>query len=192
MTLFDVWKLFSYVFPWRWRSQDLIVLKFEWCEHRDDNSIVDGVKKVLIVFCVERPSKEGVPCGWGIEICGCSSCMWGLRSLLSTEGILILPMFLLSDGSLIWMWSASFAQWCRVLLSLSIIVKSFKFYFWVFWVMMNVFWWHHWFDFYGLKAFQGPVGFIYVFSCAVVDWEFPVVDYVSFLSIWNWIFWMHE
>ena len=33
-------------------------------------------------------------------------------------------MFLLSDGSLIWTWSASFAQWCRVLLSLSIIVKS--------------------------------------------------------------------
>ena len=44
--------------------------------------------------------------------------------MLNTEGILTLPMFLLSDGSLISMWSASLAQWCRVLLSLSIIVKS--------------------------------------------------------------------
>ena len=40
--------------------------------------------------------------------------------------------------------------------------------------------------------FQGPVGFTYAFSCAVVGWAFPVVDYISFLSIWNWIFWMHE
>ena len=55
---------------------------------------------------------------------GISSCLGGLRSLLNTEGILTLPMFLLSNGSLIRMWSASFAQWWRVLLSLSIIVKS--------------------------------------------------------------------
>ena len=47
-----------------------------------------------------------------------------LRSLLNTEGILTLPMFLLSDGSFIHMLSASFAQRCRVLFSLSIIVKS--------------------------------------------------------------------
>ena len=40
--------------------------------------------------------------------------------------------------------------------------------------------------------FQGPVGFTYVFCCAVVGWAFPVVDYISFLIIWNWIFWMHE
>ena len=39
---------------------------------------------------------------------------------------------------------------------------------------------------------QGPIGFTYVFSCAVVGWVFPVVDYVSFLSTWNWIFWIHE
>ena len=60
----------------------------------------------------------------GIELCGSSSCLGGFRSLLNTEGILTLPMFLLSDGSLIWMWSASFAWWCRELLSLSIIMKS--------------------------------------------------------------------
>ena len=39
--------------------------------------------------------------GGGIELCGSSSCVGGLRSLLNTEGILTLPMFLLSDGSLI-------------------------------------------------------------------------------------------
>ena len=64
------------------------------------------------------------PSGGGIELCGSSSCLESLRSLLNTEGILTLPMFLLSDGSLIWMWSAPFAQQSRVLLSLSIIVKS--------------------------------------------------------------------
>ena len=56
-----------------------------------------------IVFCVERPSKEGAALGVGIELCGSSSCLGGLRSLLNTEGILTLPMFLLSDGSLIQM-----------------------------------------------------------------------------------------
>ena len=68
--------------------------------------------------------KKLPPLGGGIELCGVSSCLVGLRSFLNTEGILTLPMFLLSDGSLIWMCSTSFAQWCRVLLSLSIIVKS--------------------------------------------------------------------
>ena len=33
--------------------------------------------------------------------------------------------------------------------------------------------------------FQGPVGFNYVFSYAVAGWAFPIVDYISFLSIWN-------
>ena len=51
---------------------------------------------MLIVFCVERPS-EGAPMGGGIELCGSSSCLEGLRSLLNIEGILTLPMFLLSD-----------------------------------------------------------------------------------------------
>ena len=68
----------------------------------------DQVKKV--------PPWEGDKTTWKFYI--------GLRSLLNTEGILTLPMFLLSDGSLIPMSSASFAGWCRVLLSLSIIVKS--------------------------------------------------------------------
>ena len=56
---------------------------------------------LIIVFCAERPSKEGAPLGGGIELCGGSSCLWGLRSLLNTVGILTLPMFPLSDGSLI-------------------------------------------------------------------------------------------
>ena len=33
MTLCDVWKLFSYVFLWSWRSKGSAVLKFERCEH---------------------------------------------------------------------------------------------------------------------------------------------------------------
>ena len=32
--------------------------------------------------------------GGCIELCGSSSCLEGLRSLLNTEGILTLPMFL--------------------------------------------------------------------------------------------------
>ena len=78
-----------------------------------------------------------------------------------------------------------------VLLSLSIIVKSLSSAFGCFvemWFpdgtgglisMVNSFFW-------------GPVGFTYVFSCAVVCWAFPVVYYISFISIWNWILWMHE
>ena len=45
--------------------------------------------------------KKVPPLGRGIELCGNSSCLGALRSLLNTEGILTLPMFLLSDGSLI-------------------------------------------------------------------------------------------
>ena len=82
---------------------------------------VASTKKLFLgnVFRTKVP-----PLGGGIELCGGSSCLGGLRSLLNTVGILTLPMFLLSDGSLIRMSSASFAQQCRVLLSLSIIVKS--------------------------------------------------------------------
>ena len=75
---------------------------------------------------LEDKVKKVPPLGGGIELCGSSSCLGSLRSLLNTEGILTLPIFLLSDGSLIWMWSASFAWCCRVLLSPSIIVKSFS------------------------------------------------------------------
>ena len=47
--------------------------------------------------------KKVPPLGGMIELCGSSSCLEGLRSLLNTEGILTLPVFLLSDGSLIQM-----------------------------------------------------------------------------------------
>ena len=56
---------------------------------------------MLIVLFVERPSEEGAPLIGVIELYGYSSCLAGLRSLLNTEGILMLPVFLLSDGSLI-------------------------------------------------------------------------------------------
>ena len=56
---------------------------------------------MLIVFYVKRPSEEGAPLGWATELCASSTCLGGLRSLLNTEGILTLPMFLLSDGSFI-------------------------------------------------------------------------------------------
>ena len=45
--------------------------------------------------------KKVPPLGGEIELCGSYSCVGGLRILLNTEGILTLPMFLLSDGSLI-------------------------------------------------------------------------------------------
>ena len=146
----------------------------------------------MSVFCVERPSEEGVPLDGGIELCGSSNYLEGLRSLLNTEGILTLPMFLSSDGSLIQMWSASFAWWCRVLLSLSINVKSLSSAFGCFLDVVvsdgtggfiSVVW---------NSFFQGPVVFTYVLSCAVVGWAIPVIDYISFPCIWNWIFWMHE
>ena len=76
-------------------------MKFERCEHRDDTSIVDGGSRRCEVFCVKRQSEEGAPWVGGIEQCGSSSCLGALRSLLNTEGILTLPMFLLSEGSLI-------------------------------------------------------------------------------------------
>ena len=45
--------------------------------------------------------KKVPPLDEGIELCGGSSCLGSLRSLMNTVGILTLPMFLLSDGSLI-------------------------------------------------------------------------------------------
>ena len=90
--------------------------------------------------------------GGGIELCGSSSWLGGSRSLLNTDGILTWPMFLLSDGSLIWMWSASFAWQCRVLLSLFIIAKSLSSALGCLWKCGD-FWWHWWFDFCGLKLF---------------------------------------
>ena len=146
--------------------------------------------EVLIVFHVERPSEEGASLG-GIELCGNSRCLGGLRSLLNTEGILTFPMFLLSDGSLIWMWSASFAWQCRVLPSLSIIVKSLSSALGCFvemwWYLMALLVWFLWSE---TLSFRDLL--VSLMYSAVVGWAFPVVDYVSFLCIWNWIFWMHE
>ena len=112
------------------------------------------IKKVWSVNCLLcwKTKWRRFPLGWGIELYGSSSCLWGLRSLLNTEVILTLSMFLLSDGSLIQIWSASFAQWCRVLLSLSIIVKSLSSAFGCLW-RCGGFWWHWWSDFCGLKLF---------------------------------------
>ena len=121
----------------------LVVLKFERCEHRDVTYCRWRSRRceMLIVFCVKRPSEEGVPLGGGIELYGSSSCLGGLRSLFNTEGILTLPMFLLSDGSLKWMWSSSFAWWCRVLLSLSMnceifLSSSFGYFVEMWWFLM--------------------------------------------------------
>ena len=132
---------------WRWRFKDSVVLNIGWhfyCRWRSRRC------EVLIVFCVERPSEEGVFLGWGTELCGSSSCVWGLRSLLNTKGILTLPMFLLSDGSLIQ---------CEVLILLNdvgccylclllIIVKSLSSAFWVFvemwWFLIALLVWFLW------------------------------------------------
>ena len=86
--------------------KSLVVLKFKRCEHRDDTSIVDrdqeGVK-CLLSFVLKDQVKKVPSLGGEIELCGSSSCLGGLRSLLNTEGILTLPVFLLHDGSLIQM-----------------------------------------------------------------------------------------
>ena len=79
--------------------------KFESCEQRDDTSIVDGDQggvKCKLSFVLKDQVKN-VPLGMGIELCGSSSCLGGLRSLLNTEGILTLPRFLLIDGSFLQM-----------------------------------------------------------------------------------------
>ena len=55
----------------------------------------------MLSFVLKDQVKKVPPLGGGIELCGSSSCVGGFRSLLNTEGILTLPMFLLRDGSLI-------------------------------------------------------------------------------------------
>ena len=140
------------------------------------------IKKVWSVNChlCWKTNEEVAPFRWGIKLWGCSSCVWGFRSLLNTEGILTMQMFLLSDRSLIQMWSASFAWQYRLLLSLSIIVKSlssaFGWFVEMWWFLMVLVVW-----FLYSKTLLKPIGFTYVFSCAVVAWAFPLVDYVSFL-----------
>ena len=49
-------------------------------------------------FVLKDEMRKVPPLGGVIKLCGSSSCVGGLRSLLNTEGILTLPMFLLSDG----------------------------------------------------------------------------------------------
>ena len=62
---------------------------------------------MLIVFVLKDQVKKVPPLGGEIELCRSSSCVGGLKSLLNTEGILdtegilTLPICLLSDGSLI-------------------------------------------------------------------------------------------
>ena len=125
------------------------------------------------------------PLGWGMELCDFSSCVWGLRSLVNTKG------FWLYHVSIEW-WMFytnvrySFAQWCRVLLFLPVIVKF----------LSSAFWWFvemWWFGFYVLKLFLwGTYSFHPCIQLCSCGWALPVIDYVSFLSIWNWIFWMHK
>ena len=99
-------------------------------------------------FVLKYQAMKVSPLGGRIKLCSCSSCVWALRSLLNTEGILTFPMFLLHDRFLIQMWRASFAWWCRVLLSLSIIVKSLSFGFGCFvemwWFLMALVVWYLW------------------------------------------------
>ena len=89
--------------------------------------------------------------------------------------------------------SASFSWWCRVLLCLSIVVKSLSSVFGCFvemwWFLMTLVVWFLWCE---TLFFLRPVGFTYVFSSVVVGWAFPVEDYVSLLGIFNWVFWIHE
>ena len=58
---------------------------------------------MLLSFVLKDQVKKVPPLGRDIELCQSSSCVGGLRSLLNSEGVPNLPMFLLSDGSLIQM-----------------------------------------------------------------------------------------
>ena len=90
--------------------------------------------------------------GRGIELCGSSSCLGSLRSLLNTEGILTCQCFcwvmdlwykcevlLLLDG-------VGCYCLCLLLWNLQVLLLG------VLW-RCGGFWWHWWFDFYGLKLF---------------------------------------
>ena len=139
---------------------------------------------MLIVFCVIRQSKGGGPPwvgGWTyvavLVVCEVWEVCWILK------GFWFFSMFLLSDGSLIQMWSASFAEWCGLLLPLSLIVK----FFFCFRVICRDMVASHgtcglismvWNSF-----FQGPIGFTYLFSCTVVGWAFTLIDYNCF-ALW--------
>ena len=99
------------MFLLRWRSKGPVGLKLERCKHRHDTSIVDGDQegvKCYLFFVLKDQVKKVPSLGRSIKLCQCSSCVGGLRSLLNTEGILTLPMFLLGDGCLMHMLSDSF------------------------------------------------------------------------------------
>ena len=54
----------------------------------DDTSIVDGDQKGVkcsLSLVLKDQVKKVPPLGGGIELCGSSSCLGGLRSLLNTE-----------------------------------------------------------------------------------------------------------
>ena len=150
-----------------------------------------GVNKGMILLLqmkIKDQVKKVPPLGGEMEPCGCSSCVWGLRSLLNTKEILTLPKFLLSDGCLIHMWSDSVASWCRMLLSLSFIVKSSSSAFGCFvemwWFLMALVVWFLWS---GTLSFRDLL--VLSMYSAVQLWA---DGYVSFLSIWNWIIWVHK
>ena len=147
---------------------------------------------MLIVFCVERPREEGASHGWGDRTIRRSSCVWGLRILLNTEGILTLPMFLLSDGSLIQMWGASLTQWCRALLSLSIIVKSLSStlgcFVEIWWFLMAMVVWFLWSE---TLSFRNLL--VSSMYSAVQLWA-GHFQWWTMSVFWatDWIFWMHD
>ena len=85
----------------------------------------------------------------------------------------------------------SFAWWCRVLHYLSIIVKSlsstFGYFVEMWWFLIALVVW-----FLYSETFSFRYLLVSPIYSAVQLLAFPVVDYISFLWIWNWIFWMHE
>ena len=152
------------------------------------------IKKVWSVNCLScwKPSNIGASLGGGIELCESSSCLGGLIISWILKGFWLYTCFC---------WMMDIWYECEVLLLLNgvgcccvcLLLWNLKFCFWMFCGDVAVsdgtggliaMVWN--------SFFQGCVGFTCVFSCPVVGWAFPVVDYISFLSIWNWIFWIHE
>ena len=88
MTLCDVWTCFSIVFLWRWRSKVSVVLKLEWCEHKDDTYIVDGDQegvKCQLSFVLKGQVKKVPPWveGWSyvavLVVCEVWEVCWILK-----------------------------------------------------------------------------------------------------------------
>ena len=157
---------FPPAFHWRWRSKDSVISRFERYEPRDKTSIADGDQKgyeVLIVFCVDWHSEEGALLGSGDgvwEVSWILNGFWPCQYFCWVMGLWPECKVLLLPDSLV------------CFFSLSIIVKSLGSAFGCFLEM----WWFLMapvVKFYGVKLFlQGPVGFTYVFKCAVVAGNF--------------------